>query len=122
MNRESDRLSAKPPPEAQLSLNGRDVFGIMEPLRESALAAAAGDAKSMKQYPALLGHVSRVVKQITSVSNLPRELVADHLDIDGLSHAEPDGTDEVLVNPWLQFAHPGEIVSRIGSYIRCAEY
>jgi hypothetical protein len=49
MNRDSDRLSARPPPEAQLSLNGRLVFGIIEPLRERALAAAAGDEKSMKQ-------------------------------------------------------------------------
>jgi len=49
MNRESDRLSASPPPEAQFSLNGREVLGIMEPLRERALAAAAGLAKSMKQ-------------------------------------------------------------------------
>jgi len=49
MNRDSDRLSASPPPEAQLSLKGREVFGIIEPLRESAFAAAAGEAKSMKQ-------------------------------------------------------------------------
>jgi hypothetical protein len=49
MNRESDRRSAKPPPEAQLSLKGLLVFGIIEPLRERAFAAAAGEAKSMKQ-------------------------------------------------------------------------
>jgi hypothetical protein len=49
MNRDSDRLSANPPPEAQLSLKGREVFGIMLPFKESALAAAAGEAKSMKQ-------------------------------------------------------------------------
>lgn len=49
MNRDSDRLSARPPPEAQLSLKGREVFGIIEPLRERALAAAAGEEKSMKQ-------------------------------------------------------------------------
>jgi hypothetical protein len=49
MNRESDRRSAKPPPDAQFSLNGREVFGIMEPLSERALAAAAGEEKSMKQ-------------------------------------------------------------------------
>jgi hypothetical protein len=48
-NRDSDRRSARPPPEAQLSLNGRDVFGIMEPLRERAFAAAAGEEKSIKQ-------------------------------------------------------------------------
>ena len=34
---------------AQLSLKGREVLGIMEPLRESVFAAAAGEAKSMKQ-------------------------------------------------------------------------
>lgn len=49
MNRDSDRLSASPPPEAQLSLKGLEVFGIMEPLRERAFAAAAGEEKSMKQ-------------------------------------------------------------------------
>jgi hypothetical protein len=49
MNRESDRRSARPPPEAQLSLKGRLVLGIIEPLRDSAFAAAAGEAKSMKQ-------------------------------------------------------------------------
>lgn len=49
MNRDSDRRSASPPPEAQLSLNGRDVLGIMLPFRDRALAAAAGDEKSMKQ-------------------------------------------------------------------------
>ena len=49
MNRESDRRSARPPPEAQLSLKGRLVLGIIEPLSDSAFAAAAGEAKSMKQ-------------------------------------------------------------------------
>jgi hypothetical protein len=49
MNRESDRRSARPPPEAQLSLNGLLVLGIIDPLRDSALAAAAGVEKSMKQ-------------------------------------------------------------------------
>jgi len=49
MNRDSDRLSAKPPPEAQLSLKGRLVLGIIDPLRDKAFAAAAGEEKSMKQ-------------------------------------------------------------------------
>jgi hypothetical protein len=49
MNRDSDRRSARPPPEAQLSLKGREVFGIMLPFRDRALAAAAGEEKSMKQ-------------------------------------------------------------------------
>ena len=41
--------SAKPPPVAQFSLKVREVLGIGEPLRESALAAAAGEEKSTKQ-------------------------------------------------------------------------
>lgn len=49
--------SARPPPEAQLSLNGRVLFGIREPARVRALAAAAGDPKSTKQYPAFLTFV-----------------------------------------------------------------
>jgi hypothetical protein len=49
MNRDSDRRSASPPPEAQFNLNGRLVFGIIEPFKDKALAAAAGEAKSIKQ-------------------------------------------------------------------------
>jgi hypothetical protein len=48
-NRASDRRSAKPPPDAQLSLKGREVLGMMLPLRVKALAAASGLEKSMKQ-------------------------------------------------------------------------
>jgi hypothetical protein len=65
MNRESDRLSARPPPDAQLSLKGREVLGIIEPLRDRALAAAAGEAKSMKQYPAFL---LRLVEETLALS------------------------------------------------------
>lgn len=46
--------SAKPPPEAQLSLKGREVLGMGVPLTVKAFAAAAGEEKSTKQYPALL--------------------------------------------------------------------
>lgn len=46
--------SARPPPVAQLSLKTRLVLGMGVPFRERALAAAAGEAKSTKQYPALL--------------------------------------------------------------------
>jgi hypothetical protein len=46
--------SARPPPDAQLSLKGRLELGISCPLRVRALAAAAAFAKSTKQYPALL--------------------------------------------------------------------
>lgn len=49
MNPDTDRRSARPPPDAQLSLKGRDVLGIMEPFNERALAAEAEEAKSMKQ-------------------------------------------------------------------------
>jgi hypothetical protein len=48
-DRDSDRLSASPPPEAQFNLNGREVLGIMLPLSESAFEAASALAKSMKQ-------------------------------------------------------------------------
>lgn len=37
---------------------------------------------------------------------LPRELVADHLDVDLLTHLEPQVADEVLINPRLKLAHP----------------
>lgn len=37
---------------------------------------------------------------------LPRELVADHLDVDLLTHLEPQVADEVLVNPGLKLTHP----------------
>jgi hypothetical protein len=46
--------SARPPPVAQLSLKTRLVLGMGVPFKERALAAAAGEAKSTKQYPALL--------------------------------------------------------------------
>jgi hypothetical protein len=37
---------------------------------------------------------------------LPRELVTDHLDVDLLTHLEPEVADEVLINPWLKLTHP----------------
>jgi hypothetical protein len=37
---------------------------------------------------------------------LPREFVADHLDVDGLAHVVPDAADEVLVDPRLKLTHP----------------
>lgn len=37
---------------------------------------------------------------------LPRELVPDHLDVDLLTHLEPQVTDEILINPRLEFTHP----------------
>ena len=48
--------SARPPPEAQLSLKGRLELGMSCPLRLRAFDAASGLAKSTKQYPALLLH------------------------------------------------------------------
>jgi hypothetical protein len=38
--------------------------------------------------------------------NLPRELVTNHLDADGLTHAKPNGTNEVFIDPRLKLAHP----------------
>lgn len=46
--------SARPPPVAQFSLKTRLVLGMGVPFRVRALAAAAGEEKSTKQYPALL--------------------------------------------------------------------
>lgn len=43
-----------------------------------------------------------------SLNNAPSELVANHLHIDLLAHAVPKAADEVLVDPWLEFAHPEE--------------
>jgi hypothetical protein len=42
-------------------------------------------------------------------SNVPCELVTNHLDIDLFAHAKPQGADEVLVNPWLKFSHPTNV-------------
>ena len=83
------------------------------PFRERALAAAAGEAKSTKQYPALLllpslgSFESSVKVEIwRGVMVLPRELVTDHLDVDLLTHLEPQVADEVLINPGLELTHP----------------
>jgi len=46
------------------------VLGIMDPLRDNAFAAAAGDAKSIKQYPALLSDISRGTKDLVHVDRL----------------------------------------------------
>ncbi len=105
MNRDSDRLSASPPPEAQLSLKGRDVLGIIEPLSDKAFAAAAGELKSMKQYPALLFIQLDAISK-GGISRLPRKFVSNHLDIDLLTHAEPDRANEVLINPRFELTHP----------------
>ena len=56
--------SARPPPEAQLSLNGRLVLGIGLPFNCSAFAAAAELVKSMKQYPALLLQSVRIGRSL----------------------------------------------------------
>ena len=45
------------------------------------------------------------------MSDLPREFIADHLDVDLLAHVIPDGAHKVLINPWLELAHPAEYVS-----------
>ena len=50
--------------------------------------------------------------KLECVLHLPRKLVADHLDINLITHAEPDGAHEVLVNPWLKLAHPAKGIRR----------
>lgn len=37
---------------------------------------------------------------------LPRKLVANHLHVHLLTHLEPKVSNEVFINPRLQFAHP----------------
>lgn len=103
-------LSARPPPDAQLSLKGRLELGIRVPFNCSALAAASVLAKSTKQYPALLldepwsaiscfeGH---------NTIDVPGEFVANHLHVDLFVHAKPHTTHKILINPRLELAHPG---------------
>lgn len=79
------------------------------PFRVRALAAAAGEEKSTKQYPALLLLPTLGPRNLLTGSSddfLPRELVANHLDVDLLTHLEPEVADEVLVNPGLELTHP----------------
>ena len=40
--------------------------------------------------------------------NLPRELITNHLDVDSFVHVIPQVADKVFINPWLEFAHPGQ--------------
>jgi hypothetical protein len=58
--------------------------------------------------------VSRSHAHVDLQRCLPSELVADHLDIDLLAHAVPQAADEVLVNPWLELAHPNDSCQRTG--------
>lgn len=56
---------------------------------------------------------------------LPRELVADHLDVDLLAHLEPEIADEVFVDPRLKLTHPDKNVSMNTNRIAnrgCVEY
>ena len=69
--------SASPPPEAQFNLKGRLELGMMDPLRVSALAAAGGDWKSMKQYPALLLELVRI--KISPEDGQPRGTYPENL-------------------------------------------
>lgn len=96
-----------PPPEAQLSLKGRVLFGISVPLSASALAAAAGVPKSTKQYPAFLkSFVSKIYNDKRKKRLLPRKFVAYHFNTNSLSHVVPDVTNEIFVDPRLKFTHP----------------
>lgn len=36
----------------------------------------------------------------------PRKLVADHLNVDLLTHLEPEVANEVLIDPGLKLTHP----------------
>ena len=81
-------------------------MGISWPLRLRAFDAASGLAKSTKQYPALLLHKLACVTSLPQFVCLPRELVADHLDVDGLAHVVPNAAHEVLVDPRLELTHP----------------
>jgi hypothetical protein len=38
--------------------------------------------------------------------SVPSEFVPDHLHVDLLAHAIPQASDEILVNPRLEFTHP----------------
>jgi hypothetical protein len=85
------------------------VLGIGVPLTVKALAAAAGDEKSTKQYPALLLWLpvsENLDRKDNGTKKLPRELIADHLDIDLLAHLEPEVANEIFINPWFEFTHP----------------
>ena len=70
----SSLRSAKPPPEAQFSLNGRCELGICCPFKPRALAAAWGDEKSTKQYPALLLLSSQQDSVVELLSTYPENL------------------------------------------------
>ena len=50
--------------------------------------------------------------------DVPRELVADHLDADLLAHLEPKISNEVLVDPRLKLAHPTRSLAIIFVYIK----
>jgi hypothetical protein len=50
------------------------------------------------------GRGGEVDEAVASIA--PRELVADHLDVDLLTHLEPEVADEVLVDPGLKLTHP----------------
>lgn len=65
--RRTYRRSTRPPPDAQFSLNWRELLGTGVPLRPSALVAASGVANSTKQYPALLGGESSVSQVIMHI-------------------------------------------------------
>jgi hypothetical protein len=41
---------------------------------------------------------------------LPREFVADHLDVDLLAHVVPNVAHEVFVDPGLKLAHPARML------------
>lgn len=53
-------------------------------------------------------HIRLVIKfDVVQSQYLPRELVPNHLDIDLLTHLEPEVANEVLIDPGFELTHPG---------------
>ena len=46
------------------------------------------------------------VAAIKSTVGSPRELITNHLDVDLVAHANPEGAHKVFVDPWLKLTHP----------------
>lgn len=45
------------------------------------------------------------------MTGLPRELIANHLDVDLLAEVIPNSTHKIFIDPWLELAHPSCKVS-----------
>jgi hypothetical protein len=58
------------------------------------------------------GRGREVDEAVTGVA--PRKLVADHLNVDLLTHLEPEVANEVLIDPGLKLTHPEGSLSLVG--------